>query len=61
MREASADRLMTDLRAVLEDAEALLSAHRWPGGRKRSSVRASVRPRPCAWRVSACPTRRTRS
>ena len=39
MREASADRLMSDLRAVLEDAEALLSATAGQAGEKIQRAR----------------------
>ncbi len=39
MREASADRLMTDLRAVLEDAEALLTATAGQAGEKIQRAR----------------------
>jgi ElaB/YqjD/DUF883 family membrane-anchored ribosome-binding protein len=39
MREASTDRLMTDLRAVLEDAEALLSATAGQAGEKIQRAR----------------------
>ena len=39
MREASADRLMTDLRAVLEDAEALLTATAGQAGEKIAKAR----------------------
>ena len=39
MREASADRLMSDLRAVLEDAEALLSATAGQAGEKIARAR----------------------
>jgi ElaB/YqjD/DUF883 family membrane-anchored ribosome-binding protein len=39
MREASADRLMTDLRAVLEDAEALLTATAGQAGERIQKAR----------------------
>jgi len=39
MREASSDRLMSDLRAVLEDAEALLSATAGQAGEKIQRAR----------------------
>ena len=39
MREASADRLMSDLRAVLEDAEALLTATAGQAGEKIQRAR----------------------
>jgi ElaB/YqjD/DUF883 family membrane-anchored ribosome-binding protein len=39
MREASADKLMTDLRAVLEDAEALLTATAGQAGEKIQRAR----------------------
>ena len=39
MREASADRLMSDLRAVLEDAEALLSATAGQAGERIQAAR----------------------
>ncbi len=39
MREASTDRLMSDLRAVLEDAEALLSATAGQAGEKIQRAR----------------------
>jgi ElaB/YqjD/DUF883 family membrane-anchored ribosome-binding protein len=39
MREASADRLMSDLRAVLEDAEALLSATAGQAGERIQKAR----------------------
>jgi ElaB/YqjD/DUF883 family membrane-anchored ribosome-binding protein len=39
MREASADKLMSDLRAVLEDAEALLTATAGQAGEKIQRAR----------------------
>jgi len=39
MRQASTDRLMTDLRAVLEDAEALLTATAGQAGEKIQRAR----------------------
>lgn len=39
MREASADRLMSDLRAVLEDAEALLTATAGQAGERIQKAR----------------------
>ena len=39
MREASADKLMSDLRAVLEDAESLLSATAGQAGEKIQRAR----------------------
>ena len=39
MREASADKLMSDLRAVLEDAEALLSATAGQAGERIQKAR----------------------
>ena len=43
MREASADRLMSDLRAVLEDAEALLTATAGQAGEKIQRARKEVK------------------
>ncbi|MEJ1966476.1 MAG: DUF883 family protein [Gammaproteobacteria bacterium] len=54
MREASADKLMTDLRAVLEDAEALLTATAGQAGEKiqRARERATETVRAARERLS---------